>query len=60
MTNEDLREQKIYILQKFTKLMMCEYMLDYVIWCFVKNQKKIDHIVDNTDEDDLEDHEQYQ
>ena len=23
---------------------MSEYMLDYVIWVFVRNEKKIDHI----------------
>jgi hypothetical protein len=31
-TKSDCLDQKIYILNKFSEINMCEYMLDYVLW----------------------------
>ena len=38
---------------------MAEYMLDYTIWCYVRNQKVIDKMKEELDEYDLQDSEQY-
>lgn len=32
---------------------MCEYMLDYTLWCYVRNEKKIDQMKEELDEYDL-------
>lgn len=38
---------------------MCEYMLDYVLWAYVRNEKEIDQVVKTVDKEDLEEDENY-
>ena len=37
--NKDVQVQRDYILRKFYEIKMCDYMLDYTLWCFVRNEK---------------------
>lgn len=50
----------MYILKRFAEICMCEHMLDYVLWIYVKNEKEIEQKEKTMDKDDLEEDENYQ
>ena len=56
---QDIMDQRELILRKFYEINMCEYMLDYTIWCFVRSQKKTDKLKQELDEYDLQEDQEY-
>jgi len=48
-----------YIIGKFNEIMYAEYMLDYTIWEYLRNEKKVKEFEEKFDEYDREENPHY-